>query len=516
MSVAKVLVSNSAWSTAQVNEDYSPRLPKVQPGGVTVLNKQLGIIHRDVLGFADDNSDLSSHALVSSLLSGMRHAGVTSIRYAGGPGGIAADLVNWRGGESCTPKRGVTAQASNEATANVLDNYIPNIVQPLGLHIGYTVNYGTNPPKCDSGGDPEANGAALVDYSNNKKHYGIRYWEIGNEVYSRQSEPDFHSEPNTGRSYSQNEPAFYKAMKAKDPSIQVGVPVAGGVYDWLTFTLSTLSDASYDAVIWHNYPVHDAVTDGSTLYPERLASNTGRTRGQLLSLQTLLLNVGKKPDSIWVTEWNGDANGGGKWSKQSMGAVMPLFATMQLAEYMRAGIQYATWWTQGKAPACSHYYYDWTGETAYNWWPCGGLQLVYVGAVQGETPVGLKPGDLTPTAHAFQILSESHFVTEGEHMLDTRTDGENAPWLVSYAATHAGSYAVILINRDRDKTHTVPVAIEGRNSGAKVSQWTYGRAQYDQSRQGNWSVDPTFAENGPWSGTFKAVLPAWSVNVFVF
>jgi hypothetical protein len=384
------------------------------------------------------------------------------------------------------------------------------------VHIGFTVNYGTNPPLCNAGGDPNFNGARLVDYANNQKHYGIKYWEIGNEVYSSQSEPDLHSNPNTGASYVANEPAFYTAMKAVDPMISIAVPVGLGVYDWLAnFTLPVLAGAQYDAVVWHNYPLNDPISDGDTLYQDRVAANTARTRGNLLLLQTLLLNAGKAPDAIWVTEWDGDVNGN-QWSRQSMGAVMPLFATIQLAEYMRAGVQYATWWAQGMSNACYNYYYDWTGESSYNWWDCGGAALTYTGSLPGETVIGLKPGDLTLAARAFQILSESGFVSEGEHMLETQTDSENAPWLLSYAATHGSSYAVILINRDRDSSHTVPVTIDGKTSGPSVTQWTYGRAQYDNSYFGNWSVGPVSTEQGSWTGSFNAVLPPWSVNVLVF
>jgi hypothetical protein len=516
MMLAKALVSNQSWSDNEAAADYAPTFPKLNPGGVRITNRALGTIHRDVLGYAEDNSDLSNPKLVASLVEGLRAAGVTSLRYASGGGGISADLSSWDGKDGCTPKRGITAHAQSEKTTNTLDTYLANVARPLGLHVGYTVNYGTNPPLCDAGGDPETNGGKLVDYANNARHYGIKYWEVGNEVWSKQSEPDFHDRPNKGESYAENEAAFYKTMKGRDPSISIAVPIALGIYDWLNFSLSTLTGASYDAAVMHNYPVHDPVSDGATLYQDRVASNSGRTRGNLLSLQTMLLNAGKKPDSIWVTEWNGDAGGGGKWSRQSMGAVMPLFATMQLAEFMRAGVQYATWWTQGRNPVCMTYYYDWTGESAYNWYSCGSLALTYTGPVPVEKAVGLRPGDLTPVGRAFQILSESGFVAEGEHMLETVKDSQGAPWLLSYAATHAHSYAVILINRDRDEAHTVPVSIDGKTSGAAVTQWTYGRAQYDQTHSGNWSVGPASSRKGPWEGTFNAVLPPWSVNVLIF
>jgi hypothetical protein len=198
-----------------------------------------------------------------------------------------------------------------------------------------------------------------------------------------------------------------------------------------------------------------------------------------------------------------------------MGAVMPLFTTMLLAEYMQAGVRYATWYAQGMSNVCMIYNYDRNGEATYNWWDCGGSFLTYTGPYAAETVVGLKAGDITPTARAFQILSQSGFVAEGEHMLRVATDIQNAPWLVAYAATHGQSYEIILINRDRDNAHTVPIQVAGQTAGQVVKQWTYGRAQYDQTRTGNWSVGPvTSSPSGPSSG-LSGILPPWSVNVFL-
>ncbi len=151
-----------------------------------------------------------------------------------------------------------------------------------------------------------------------------------------------------GSSYASYEAQFYSLMKRQDPDILVGIPVADGVYSWLAdWTLPAMQSAQYDAVVYHSYPMRDPITDGQSLYPERRASNVDRTRGSLLALQTELLNVKKSPNAIWITEWNGNENGD-RWSLQTMGAVMPMFATTMLAEYMQAGVQYATWYGQGR------------------------------------------------------------------------------------------------------------------------------------------------------------------------
>jgi hypothetical protein len=197
---------------------------------------------------------------------------------------------------------------------------------------------------------------------------------------------------------------------------------------------------------------------------------------------------------------------------------MPMFTTMLLAEYMQAGVQFATWYSQAQNNVCLIYNYDGNGESAYNWWDgCGGVFLVYTAplATSGETIAGLKPGDISPAARGFQILSESGFVTEGEHMLRVVTDLQNAPWLTAYAATHGQSYELILINRDRDNAHTVPIEVAGQAAGQVMKQWTYGRAQYDQTRTGNWSVGPVTSSPSAPNAGLNGVLPPWSVNVFL-
>lgn len=515
MTLAKVSTANTAWNALQAAEDFAPTLGNLPAGGVSVTTQRLGAIHRDVLGYADHNANLADPSLVNGLLTGLSAGGFSSVRYAGGFGGITADLENWGGGNACTAKPGVTMPAQNVSTLNRLDSYMPQIAGKLGLSAGYTVNYGTNPPACNAGGDPVINGANLVDYANNTKHYGIKYWEIGNELYSYNSETDFHPNPFTGASFNLYEPAFYDSMKAKDSSIKIGVPVSGSLYQLQTgWDLPVLSGAKYDAVIFHNYPVRDPITDGNTLYQDRVQANVGRVRGALLNLQTELLNVGKSADAIWVTEWDDDVYGN-EWSRQSLGAAVPMFAAEQLAEYMQAGVQYATWWTQGMSAGCMQTYYDKNGEGAYAWYECGGSFLTYPGNLPGELAVGFKAGDLTPAGRAFQILSQSGFVTEGEHMLRTRTDQANAPWLLAYAATHGASTAVILINRDRDNAHVVPVQLPAQGAGSGASLWSYGRSQYDATLHGDWSQAPVRSVLSPWSGAISPSLPPWSVNVLV-
>ena len=538
MTLAKVTLSNQAWSSAQVTADYAPVFPTTPVGGVLVTSTQLGTIHHDVLGVVDLRSMMTSTPLINGLESGYAAAGITSVRYANGASGIWADLTNWNGGTtglacganlSTQATLGQTQPSVNATSLDTTDTFVPQVAKPLSLSLGYTVNYGTNPPLCNAGGDPITNGANLVQYLNVTKRYGFKYFEIGNELYDSNAgglEPDFHVNPApaaaSGATYAMYEPAFYSSMKAVDPTIKIGIPIGiNNIYSWIqTWSLPALASASYDAAVYHDYPITDPVTDGGTLYPERIASGLDRSLGDLRSLQTMLLNAGKSPDSIWITEWGGMTHGGSMWSLQSIGAATPMFVAMRLAEYLNAGVQYATYFAQMGDSYCNPYNIDYQSSAVYTWWTsCSSAALMYPGPYPGsvgEVNVGLNAGDLYPAGRSFQLFSQSGFVSEGEHMLKTYVDETNAPWLAAYGATHGASYALILVNRDRDTTHVVPVTLPGATSGGTVQQWTYGRAQYDQSYFGDWSAEPVKQSQGAWTGTFQATLPPWSVNVLVF
>ena len=165
MTLAKALIANEAWSAAQVKDDYRAVVLLPPSGGAYVTNQLLGVIHRDVLGYADANADLSTAPLVNALTTGLSTLGATAVRIANGSSGASADQEDWKGGPSCTATIGSTIPAPNLSTHDTLDNYVQEVSLPLGTSIGFTVNYGSNPPSCNAGGDPVANGADLVELS---------------------------------------------------------------------------------------------------------------------------------------------------------------------------------------------------------------------------------------------------------------------------------------------------------------------------------------------------------------
>lgn len=166
----------------------------------------------------------------------LRQAGVTLLRF---PGGSESDEYNWATNTD-------TISAQTEATD--FDQFM-NVAKKAGAKAMITVNYGTGTP---------AEAAAWVKYANVKHHDGIRYWEVGNEVYGNGTygddwEPDAQCKvssasgaapfkPGQGTlsaetpgsaqeptfncgplQYAENVARFARAMQQADPSISVGV-----------------------------------------------------------------------------------------------------------------------------------------------------------------------------------------------------------------------------------------------------------------------------------------------------
>jgi len=198
-------------------------------------------------------------------------AGIGAVRY---PGGSYADIFNW---QTTTGNNGAYVNSNDSFT-----NFINTIVNPSGAQAIITVNYGSNPSNT-GGGDTNA-AAAWVAYANVTNHWGIKYWEIGNEVggngYSGVNldwEYDLHY-PETNAAtrvgqpalspaaYGSNSVQFISAMKAQDPTIKCGVGYAVGNNAYNTPLLQAVG-TNADFVVIHWYPGSDTAST--------LAASTG-------------------------------------------------------------------------------------------------------------------------------------------------------------------------------------------------------------------------------------------------
>jgi hypothetical protein len=183
------------------------------------------------------------------------NAGIKIVRY---PGGSYADAFHWQNYSGCD---GIYL-----ASGDNFDNWINNTVKPAGAKAIITVNYGSN-LTCDGGTDP-TEAATWVNYANNTKGLGIKYWEIGNEVggngyYGGSGwEYDLHYPYNGNRNaqpalspgaYGSNSLVIINAMKAKDPTIKCGIGFDQGRVSYNAAALPPVANV-LDYVIIHWYP----------------------------------------------------------------------------------------------------------------------------------------------------------------------------------------------------------------------------------------------------------------------
>jgi hypothetical protein len=196
----------------------------------------------------------------------LKAAGISGVRY---PGGSYADIFNW---QTTTANEGGYVNAND-----TFANFMNTVVNPTGAQAIISINYGSNPAG-NAGGDTNV-AAAWVAYANITNHWGVKYWEIGNEIYgngfygtTQNWEYDLHF-PETNAAtrvrrpalspsaYGSNSVAFINAMKAKDPTIKCGVfiqqpgvyPDTDGSAPWNLSVLTNCANV-IDFVILHYYP----------------------------------------------------------------------------------------------------------------------------------------------------------------------------------------------------------------------------------------------------------------------
>ncbi|MGN6643497.1 MAG: alpha-L-arabinofuranosidase, partial [Verrucomicrobiota bacterium] len=124
------------------------------------------------------------------------------------PGGSLSDEYHWATGKSLT----------NTWTWGVRFSNFVHVATNAGAQAMITVNYGTGTPE-------EA--AAWVRHANNTNHLAFKYWEVGNENYGTW-ETDTNIFPHDAYTYATRAATYITQMKAADPTIKIGVPVATG------------------------------------------------------------------------------------------------------------------------------------------------------------------------------------------------------------------------------------------------------------------------------------------------
>jgi hypothetical protein len=422
--------------------------------------------------------DITQPGIATALVT----AGFAATRW---PGGSESDAYYWKNNVVCAGD-GYTSPSST------FDHFMTDVARPAHLDVAVTLNYGSD-STCTLPGDP-AVAAAWVNYANNTQHYGVTHWTVGNESYGHW-EVDLHAnqwDPTTYAAAVKN--GYYPDIKAVDATAQVGVVVSGGGFN--NWDQTVLANAPFDYVELHYYDQNPGAESDTGL----ILHGATRLGAAVATVQSELAQAGKSAP-IYVGELGSVNTNPGK---QTMSITQALYAAQAIATLMHAGVGRATWWLA--FGGCNTSATGNFSTSLYGWQSFGGYMIISDGIptpyeCTGEPTVPL--GTLLPTARAYQVLSQ--FAVTGEHMVGV-TLGDSLPTIRAWAATSGSGYAVLLVNVDSAVTKTVPITITGHGSVSSVTVTTYGKAQYDESKNNVWA-GPAQSSGAP------VTLPPWSITV---
>jgi hypothetical protein len=378
-------------------------------------------------------------ATTQSLLSS---AGVGMLRY---PGGSYGDIYNWQDN---------TAPGGYVAPGTDFDRFM-GTAKAIGAQPILIANYGSGTP---------AEAAAWVKYANVTQGYAAKYWEIGNEIYGNGYYGDgWETDDHTGKSpttYADNVLQYASAMKAVDPTIQVGavltlpgnwpdgVLASGDSADWNRTVLSVAGSA-IDFVIVHWYPSGGGA---STALGE-----PAQLTGELAQLrQEIAEYAGSRASSIHValTEMNSDVDEDTQPDA--------LFAADAYMTALEDGAFTVDWWDTRNGPGAI--------STA----PDGATDFGDYGIISSGTCVGstCEPPANTPFPTYYAISMLSRLGRPGDLMVGASTDRE---LISAHAVRQAdGDLAVMIVNKDPNNSYTVNLNYAGYTPSAAIpTVYTY-------------------------------------------
>ena len=416
------------------------------------------------------------HLLDGSMPSLMRQAGVSVLRF---PGGSSADNYHWQTNSFCN---GGYANPNN-----TFDSFM-SVARATGAQPLITVNYGSN-TTCNGGGDP-AEAAGWVRYANVTKGYGVKYWEIGNEVYGNGTYPggwetDLHAAKGPA-AYASNTSAFVDAMKASDPSIKVGIAVTTPGYwpdgrspAWNSNTLAAVC-SKIDFVDVHWYPINDAGTDADLL------ASTGGIAGMMATLRAEInAACGAHADHVQILLGEMNTNSTGK---QRVSLVDALFLADGFMTWLEDGAANASWWDL-------HNGIDLTGNNSpslYGTATYGDLGVLSSGASVGGMS---EPPANTPFPPYYGLQMLTKLGAPGDTMVAASSD---QALVAAHAVRQAnGSLALLLINKSPDTTYNVAVSLSGYSPASAATIYAYGMQGGAIATTSSFGIGNAFTQSVP-------------------
>ncbi|HZR48738.1 MAG TPA: cellulose binding domain-containing protein [Streptosporangiaceae bacterium] len=373
----------------------------------------------------------------------LQQAGVRMLRY---PGGSYGDIYNWQDN---------TAPGGFVAPGTDFDSFM-GTVQKIGAQPILIANYGSGTPQ-------EA--AGWVQYANVTKGYGVKYWEIGNEIYGNgyygaDWETDNHASKSPA-TYAQNVLQYASAMKAVDPTIKIGAVLTlpgnwpDGVVgstdsgDWNKLVLSTAGSA-IDFVIVHWYP-SGGIGSAVLNQPEQVAGELAQLR------QEINQYAGPHGASIQVALTETDSNN----DMDTQPAA--LYAADGYMTALENGVFTVDWWD-------TH-----NGATAISTAPDGATDFGDEGLLSSASCLNntCEPALNTPFPPYYALSMLSKLGLPGDTMVRAGSDQQN---VAAHAVRQAnGDLSVLLVNKDPANSYQVSLHYAGYTPAAAApTVYTYG------------------------------------------
>ncbi|WP_327344080.1 LPXTG cell wall anchor domain-containing protein [Streptomyces europaeiscabiei] len=415
--VGALAPSAGAAATVGISVDAGTSLGTVPSSGVG-LNTGVG----------------DEHMGTPKVTSLMKAAGVRQLRY---PGGSGADDFHWK---THTMGNGGWIVPNTD-----FDSFMAT-AKKVGAQPILTANYGSGTPQ-------EA--ADWVKYANVDKGYGVKYWEIGNEVYGNGHygngkgwETDNHADKSP-KEYGKNLVAYSKAMKAVDPTVKIGAVLTtpgswpdgekapGDTADWNNTVLS-IAGGSIDFVIVHWYP-GGKTTDDLLNTPSQIAGVTSTLRSLIAKY------AGSNAASVEIAVTETDT----VFSPVLTSQAAALFAPDTYMTWFEQGATHVDWWNlhngSGDAPTTAN------GETDYQ---DGGI--LSAGTCAGGK---CQPPRDTPFPTYWGIRSLTALAQPGDTMV--KSSSGNSSVTVHAVRSSNGGLNVMLTNKSPQNAAQVSLSYAG-------------------------------------------------------
>ncbi|MFZ0678925.1 choice-of-anchor D domain-containing protein [Candidatus Binatus sp.] len=431
----------------------------------------------------------------SNTINLLTRMGAQALRF---PGGSLSDDYHWATN---------TTDSNTWQWATSFDSFA-QVATTVGTQAFITVNYGSGTP---------AEAASWVQESNVTKHYGFKYWEIGNECYGSW-ETDNNTLAHDPYTYAQRFQQYYTQMKAVDPTIKIGAvaitgedsyanntnhpvvnPRTGQTHNgWTPVMLATLRSLGVtpDFLIYHRYAQAPAAESDRGL----LLSNTTWSTDAADLRQQLNDYLGAAAPGVELdcTENNSVYTNPGK---QTTSLVNGLFLADSICAAMNTEFNSVVWWDLRNGQETTNN----NSSSLYGWRQYGDY-----GITDSVDPAG--PADTYPTFYVDRLLQ--YFARGGDQLVSSTSDYP----LVSVCAAERtnGGLTLLVVNKSPTNAFNTNITVTGASPGSAGTLYSYGIPQDNAAETGVGSADIATNPITGLSTNFSYNFPAYSANVIAF